>query len=86
MRLRHHHVQVEAVLAQWSVRIPGLGPLEARPHRVLDLHAGVRVFDGVLDSLPLVHRSGMSEPHVACTHTESDRRHGDSPSPIGGWA
>ena len=58
----HHHVQVEAVLAQRRVGVPLLGSLKARPHRVLDLDAGVGKPGGLLDPLPLINGSGMAKP------------------------
>ena len=37
MRFGHDDVEVEAILAQLRVRVPGLRALEPLPHRVLDL-------------------------------------------------
>ena len=62
MGVGHHHVQVETVLAQWRVSVPLLGSLKARPHRVLDLDAGVGKPGGLLDPLPLINGSGMAKP------------------------
>lgn len=39
---RHHHVHVQAVLAQWRVRVPHGGAGEVTEHRVEDLDAAVR--------------------------------------------
>lgn len=39
---RHHHIHVQAVLAQWRVRVPHGGAGEVAEHRVEDLDAAVR--------------------------------------------
>ena len=64
MGVGHHHVEVEAVLAQGRIRVPLLGSLEAGPHRVLDLDAGVGQPRGLLDPIPLVDGSGVAEPET----------------------
>ena len=64
MGVGHHHVEVEAVLAQRRVRVPLLGSVEARPHGVLDLDTGVGKPRGLLDPLPLVDGSGMAKPET----------------------
>ena len=65
VRLGDDNVEVETVLAERGVGVPRLRALEARPHGVLDLNAGVRVPHRVLHPFPVVHGPGVTESHVS---------------------
>ena len=66
MRSGHHDVEVETVLALWSVGVPGLGPREARPEGVSHQDTGVWLVHRVQHIVPRLGRPGVAEPQLPC--------------------
>lgn len=63
---RHHHVHIQAVLAQRRIRVPHRGAGEVAEHCVQDLHAAVRQSGRVHHARPAFDRPRVAKPQRAC--------------------